>query len=180
MPPLAKPLSLLAEVTYRCPLQCPYCSNPLELSRFRQELDTATWQRVLGEAAALGVVQVHFSGGEPLVRRDLPDLIGEARRLNLYTHLSTGGTLADEKTLERLKAAGLDSVQISLQDSRPAQNDWLAGVPSFEKKASAVAAARGLGFPVTLNVVLHRHNLDHLGEIIALAEGWQVNRLELA
>jgi pyrroloquinoline quinone biosynthesis protein E len=173
-------LSLLAELTYRCPLQCPYCSNPLELGRYREELDTATWQRVLEEAAALGIIQVHFSGGEPLVRRDLPELVQCAHRLNLYTHLSTGGTLADESLWHRLHSAGLDAVQISLQDARPDANDWLAGVPSFDKKRRAVELARRLNFPVTLNVVLHRHNLDHLEEVIELASEWRVNKLELA
>src|SRR5437016_4700861 len=134
MPPIPRPLALLAELTYRCPLKCPYCSNPLELRRYSAELDTATWQRVLSEAAALGVVQVHFSGGEPLVRRDLPELVRHARQLDLYTHVSTGGTLADDAVMERLHAAGLDAVQISLLDSRPENNDWLAGLASFDKK----------------------------------------------
>src|SRR5215510_11437158 len=96
MPPTPRPLALLAELTYRCPLKCPYCSNPLELERYRRELDTPTWQRVLSEAAALGVVQVHFSGGEPLVRRDLAELVRHARQLDLYSNLSTGATLADQ------------------------------------------------------------------------------------
>jgi len=173
-------MCLLAELTYRCPLKCPYCSNPLELHRYRNELDTAAWERVLAEAAALGVVQVHFSGGEPLVRRDLPELVRHARSLDLYTNLSTGGTLADDAALEGLQAAGLDAVQISLLDSRPDTNDWLAGLASFDKKRRAVESARRLEFPVTLNVVLHRHNLDHLEEIIELAALWGVNRLELA
>ena len=95
MPPTPRPLALVAELTYRCPLHCPYCSNPLELARYRNELDTADWQRVLTEAAGLGVVQVHFTGGEPLVRRDLPELIRHARQLDLYSNLSTGATLAD-------------------------------------------------------------------------------------
>lgn len=180
MPPTPRPLSLLAELTYRCPLKCSYCSNPLDLRRYRDELDTATWQRVLAEAAALGVVQVHFSGGEPLVRRDLPELVRHARQLDLYTHLSTGGTLADEATLRRLREAGLDALQISLQDARVAENDWLAGTPSFEKKRRAVEAARQLEFPVTLNVVLHRHNLDRIEAVIELAREWHVDRLELA
>jgi len=178
--PTPRPLALLCEVTYRCPLQCPYCSNPLQLQRYRQELDTETWQRVLAEAAALGVVQVHFSGGEPLVRRDLPELVRCARRLDLYTHLSTGATLADEAVLERLAAAGLDALQISLLDAGAAENDWLAGRRSFAKKRRAVEIARKLQFPVTLNVVLHRLNLDHLEAILELALQWQVNRLELA
>lgn len=175
-----RPFALLAELTYRCPLQCPYCSNPLELRRYRNELNTATWVRVLGEAARLGVVQVHFSGGEPLVRTDLAELVCEARRLDLYTNLSTGATLADEAMLESLRDAGLDNLQISLLDARPADNDWLAGAASFTRKQRAVEIARRLEFPVTLNVVLHRHNLDHLEEIIELALAWRVNRLELA
>jgi pyrroloquinoline quinone biosynthesis protein E len=180
MPPTPRPLALIAELTYRCPLKCPYCSNPLELSRFRNELDTATWQRVLKEAAELGVIQVHFSGGEPLIRRDLAELVGEARQLDLYSHLSTGGTLADESALGELKQAGLDAVQISVQDARPEENDWMAGTPSFTRKLKVIEAARRLGFPVTLNVVLHRHNLDRLEEIIELAEQTDVDRLELA
>jgi len=180
MPPIPRPLALLAELTYRCPLKCPYCSNPLELDRYRSELDTATWQRVLAEAAALGVVQVHFSGGEPLVRRDLAELVRHARQLDLYSNLSTGATLADVATLERLKVAGLDALQVRLLDSRPDGNDWLSGAHSFDKKRVAVETARRLGFPVTLNVVLHRHNLDRIEEIIDLACRWEVDRLELA
>jgi len=180
MPPIPRPFALVAELTYRCPLKCPYCSNPLELARFRAELDTATWQRVLAEAARLGVIQVHFSGGEPLVRRDLAELVREARQLDLYSHLSTGGTLADETTLERLKQAGLDAIQISLQDSQAAENDRMAGEVSFDKKLQAINASKRLGFPVTLNVVLHRLNLDRLEEIIDLAVKSQVDRLELA
>lgn len=180
MTPIPRPLCLLAELTYRCPLKCPYCSNPLELRRYRDELDPTTWERVFEEAAALGVVQVHFSGGEPLLRRDLPDLVKRARQLDLYTHLSTGGTLADDAAFERLRSAGLDAVQISLLDTRQSENDWLAGAASFDKKRRAVEAALRLEFPVTLNVVLHRHNLDRIGEIIELAVQWRVNRLELA
>src|SRR5262249_24488820 len=180
MSPIPRPLALLAELTYRCPLKCPYCSNPLELDRYRDELDTATWRRVLAEAAALGVVQVHFSGGEPLVRRDLPELVAEARRLDLYSHLSTGATLADERTLERLRSAGLDALQIRLLASPRYGTDWRAGAASSDKNRRAVGAGKQLESPVTLNVVLHRHNLDHLEEIIDLACNWQVDRLELA
>ncbi len=179
MPP-PRPLALLAELTYRCPLQCPYCSNPLELGRYRNELDTATWQRVLTEAAQLGVVQVHFSGGEPLVRRDLAPLIRHAREQDLYCHLSTGATLATPAVLAGLREAGLDALQISLLDSRPEPNDQMAGIPSFDKKLRALEAARRLEFPITLNVVLHRHNLDRLEEILDLACRWDVDRVELA
>ena len=164
------PCALLAELTYRCPLKCPYCSNPLELRRYRDELDTATWQRVLAEAAALGVVQVHFSGGEPLVRRDLPELVAAgppARPLHAPQHRRHPGRRG--RARHGCRTAGLDALQISLLDARPDENDWLAGAASFDKKRRAVEAARRLGFPVTLNVVLHRHNLDRLEEIIDLA-----------
>jgi len=180
MQPVPRPLALLAELTYRCPLKCPYCSNPLELAHFRHELDTPTWQRVLTEAAALGVVQVHFSGGEPLVRRDLAELVRHAQQLDLYSNLSTGATLADEPMLKCLKQAGLDALQISLLDSSPDGNDTLAGAASFEKKLRAIEFAARLEFPVTLNVVLHRLNLDRIDEIIDLAFRLSVARLELA
>jgi pyrroloquinoline quinone biosynthesis protein E len=177
---LPRPYALLAELTYRCPLKCPYCSNPLNLRLGEPELDTVTWIRVLAEAAELGVIQVHFTGGEPLIRRDLAELVSQARRLNLYTHLITSGVGADGPRFERLRDAGLDALQISLQDSRAAENDWLAGTPSFEQKCRALEAARRLEIPLTLNVVLHRHNLDRIEEIIDLAVRWEVDRLELA
>ena len=177
---MSHPFALLAELTYRCPLKCPYCSNPLELRLARDELDTSTWKRVLAQAAALGVIQVHFSGGEPLVRHDLDELIAQARSLDLYTHLISSGLGADDQRLARLRDAGLDALQVSLQDSRPAENDALAGTTSFEQKRSAIEAARRLGLPLTLNVVLHRHNLDRINEIIELAVEWNVDRLELA
>jgi pyrroloquinoline quinone biosynthesis protein E len=167
-------------LTYRCPLKCPYCSNPLELRLACAELDTVDWKRVLVEAAALGVIQVHFSGGEPLVRHDLEELVAQARSLDLYTHLISSGIGADEHRLARLRDAGLDALQISLQDSRPAENDTLAGAPSFEQKRSAIEIARRLELPLTLNVVLHRHNLDCIEDIIDLAVEWDVDRLELA
>ena len=180
MPAPPNPMSLLAEVTYRCPLQCPYCSNPLHLSCYAQELDTSVWLRVLREAAGLGVIQVHFSGGEPLIRKDLPEMVAEATRLDLYSNISTGATVASEAVLMGLKDAGLDNVQVSLLDSNPHGNNWLGGSESFEMKRAAVQIARRLGFPVTLNVVLHRHNLDHIDQVIELAARWKVNTLELA
>jgi len=180
MPPPPRPFALLAELTYRCPLKCPYCSNPLELDRYRRELDTETWLRVLGEAAELGVIQVHFSGGEPLLRGDLAQLVAQARRSDLYSNVSTGATLASEARLEELHRAGLDALQISVLDSTAQGNDWLAGVPSFVQKHAAILAAGRVDLPVTLNIVLHRHNLDHVERMIELAEEWGVHRLELA
>lgn len=180
MTPVPRPLALLAELTYRCPLQCPYCSNPLNLARYRKELETADWLRVLEEAAELGAVHVHFSGGEPLLRPDLEELIGKSRELGLYSNLSTGATLADGGRLGSLREAGLDSLQISLLDADAQNNDYLAGRVSFSKKRDAVLAARRVGFPVTLNIVLHRKNLDHIEAILDLALELEVERVELA
>jgi pyrroloquinoline quinone biosynthesis protein E len=178
--PVSRPFALLAELTHRCPLKCPYCSNPLDLRLAREELDTPDWKRVLAQAAALGVIQAHFSGGEPLVRHDLEELIAQARRHDLYTHLITSGIGADECRLARLREAGLDALQVSLLDSRAAENDALAGTPSFESKLRAIEAARQLELPLTLNVVLHRRNLDRIEDIVDLAVEWKVDRLELA
>jgi len=176
-----RPYSLLCELTYRCPLQCPYCSNPVDFARHTEELTTAEWERVLTEAAALGVVQAHFSGGEPLLRADLPQIVRRARDLGLYTNLSTGGTLFDETTGTQLRAAGLDSLQVSIQDAHAENSDRLAGgAPSFAKKIHAAQIAKQLGFSLTINVVLHRQNLDRIEAIISMAEELGAERLELA
>jgi pyrroloquinoline quinone biosynthesis protein E len=176
-----RPFSLLCELTYRCPLQCPYCSNPLDFARHSGELSTDEWKRVLTEAAGLGVVQAHFSGGEPLVRADAPDIIAHARNLGLYTNLSTGGTLLTEKLARRLRDAGLDSLQVSLQDADAAESDLMAGgAPSFEKKVAAARLAKSAGFSLTLNVVLQRRNIGRIEAIIALAGELSADRLELA
>src|SRR5271154_2383842 len=175
------PYSLLCELTYRCPLQCPYCSNPINFARHTEELTTAEWERVLSEAAALGVVQAHFSGGEPLLRDDLPQIIHRARALGLYTNLSTGGTLLTEKLAGQFREAGLDSLQLSIQDGDAKNSVRLGGgAPSFEKKIRAAQIARQFGFSLTINVVLHRQNLDRIEAIISMAEKLGAERLELA
>lgn len=144
----AHPFSLLCELTYRCPLQCPYCSNPLDFARHKTELDTEEWQRVLTEAAALGVVQAHFSGGEPLLRADAPQIIRRARELGLYTNLSTGGTLLTENLAGELREAGLDSLQVSIQDADAENSDRMAGgAPSFEKKSARRGWSKKSDFP---------------------------------
>jgi len=178
---MPRPYSILCELTYRCPLQCPYCSNPVDFARYKEELSTAEWKRVLGEAAVLGVVQAHFSGGEPLLRPDVPEIIRHAREAGLYTNLSTGGTLLTAKMAGQLREAGLDSLQVSIQDADPAGSDSMAGgAPSFEAKLKAARLAKEAGFSLTLNVVLHRRNADRIEAIIALAEGLGAERLELA
>jgi PqqA peptide cyclase len=175
------PVSLLAEITHRCPLQCPYCSNPLELDRAARELDTATWQRVLDEATALGVLQTHFSGGEPTARRDLIDLVRHAAGLGQYSNLITSGVLLDQPKLDALVEAGLDHLQLSIQDSRAESADRIAGYKSGHAKKMAVAAmVRAAGLPFTINAVVHRQNLGHLADIIDLAVDVGAQRLEVA
>ena len=179
--PLLYPYSLLCELTYSCPLQCPYCSNPVNFEHYTNELDTQEWQRILDEAAALGVVQVHFSGGEPLLRKDIVQIIKKARDLNLYSNLSTGGTLLTEKLVRELRSAGLDSLQISIQDADSLNSDYISGgLGSFDKKKKAALLAKNAGFPLTINVVLHKQNLDNIEAIIGLAEDIGAERLELA
>jgi len=175
------PLALLAELTHRCPLRCPYCSNPLELSRASAELDTASWKRVFGEAAALGVLQVHFSGGEPLVRRDLTELVGRATEVGLYGNLITSGIHLDAARLAELVEAGLDHVQLSFQDADMVSGDRIAGLAgSQQAKRRAAGLVREAGLPLTVNAVVHRQNLDRLGEIIDLAVALGADRLEVA
>ena len=175
------PIGLLAELTHRCPLQCPYCSNPLELAAARGELVTEDWARLFDEAAALGVLQLHLSGGEPTLRRDLEDLVRHARAAGLYTNLITAGVLLDEARLERLVQAGLDHVQLSLQGTDPATAERIGGYPGgHAKKLEAARLVRAAGLPLTLNAVVHRQNLDQLEAMIALALELHAERLEVA
>jgi pyrroloquinoline quinone biosynthesis protein E len=175
------PFSILCELTYRCPLQCPYCSNPLDFARHTDELSVEEWIRVLSEAASLGAVQAHFSGGEPLLFAGIPEVIRHARKLGFYTNLSTGGTLLTPDLAAQLRDAGLDSLQVSIQDADAKNSDLMAGgAPSFEKKIQAARVARAAGFPLTLNVVLHRRNIERVQDIIAMAEELGAERLELA
>jgi pyrroloquinoline quinone biosynthesis protein E len=173
-------LGLLAELTYRCPLHCPYCSNPTEFSPAEGELTTAEWQRVLGEAAELGVLHVHFSGGEPLLRPDLPELVRSAYETGLYTNLLTSGVGLTSARGEQLRQAGLESVQISFQSDEAGTADAIAGVSAHARKLKAARLVSELGLPLTLNVVLHRGNIDRVEELVALAEELGAERLELA
>jgi pyrroloquinoline quinone biosynthesis protein E len=174
-------MAILAELTHRCPLQCPYCSNPRELERVAGELDTESWRRVLDEAAALGVLQVHFSGGEPLVRRDLETLVGHAARAGLYTNLITSAVLLDQQRLDGLVAAGLDHVQISFQDVDDAEGDRVAGYRNAQRlKREAASRVQVAGLPLTVNAVVHRQNLARLGAMIDAAVELGARRLEVA
>lgn len=175
-----RPYGLLAELTYACPLHCPYCSNPLEMAGYREELTTEEWQRVLAEARELGVLQLHLSGGEPLQRRDVVQIVHKASELGLYTNLITSALGLSRRRAEELNAAGLDHVQISIQADEGAESDRIAGTPSFDRKIAAARLVKELGWPLTLNVVLHRHNIDRVAGILRLAEDLAADRLELA
>jgi PqqA peptide cyclase len=170
--------ALLAELTHRCPLHCPYCSNPTSLDR--SELTTEEWRRVIREAAGIGVLQVGFSGGEPLVRRDLPELVAEAREAGLYTNLITSGIGLSIERARELRQAGLDSVQLSFQSDQAELGDPIAGAAAHHRKLMAAQIARETGFALSLNFVLHRANIDRLLHIIGLAEQLQASRVELA
>ncbi|MGI9437702.1 MAG: pyrroloquinoline quinone biosynthesis protein PqqE [Geminicoccaceae bacterium] len=178
---ISPPMSLLAELTHRCPLQCPYCSNPLDLERVRGELDTETWCRVIDEADDLGVLQTHFSGGEPTLRPDLADLIRHAAGIGQYTNLITAGVLLNRAKLEALADAGLDHLQLSIQDSEATNANRIGGYKGGHAKKMAVADMVGeIGLPLTINAVVHRQNLDSLGDIIELAVAKKAKRLEVA
>ncbi|MBV9803069.1 MAG: pyrroloquinoline quinone biosynthesis protein PqqE [Solirubrobacterales bacterium] len=181
MPP-PRPYSLIAELSYQCPLHCPYCSNPVDIgaSRYRDELRTDEWLSTFDQARALGVLQLALTGGEPMLRRDLVALCAGAREAGLYSSLITAGTLFTRARAEELKAAGLDHVQISIQSPDPEENDRIAGNRSFEKKIAAAHAARELDFPLTINCVLHRQNLGRIEEILDLTLELGAQRLELA
>ncbi|MEV6241558.1 pyrroloquinoline quinone biosynthesis protein PqqE [Lentzea sp. NPDC051838] len=174
------PFGLLAELTHRCPLQCGYCSNPVELVRRDSELSTEDWRRVFDQARSLGALQIHLSGGEPLLRPDLPELVVHANSLGCYVNLVTSGVGLSRDRLRDLASRGVDHVQLSLQDATKAGNDRIAGIKAFDRKVEAAAYIREEGLPLTVNTVLHRQNLDNIAGIIAMAEEMGAERLELA
>ena len=175
------PLAVLAELTHRCPLQCPYCSNPIELDRARSELTTEEWKKVLSELAELGVLQVHFSGGEPAARKDLVELVKHANDVGLYTNLITSAVLLTREKLAELADAGLSHVQISFQGSEAASADRVAGLKDAHNKKIEVAKwTRELDLPLTVNAVMHRQNLHQLPDIIQMAVDLDADRLEVA
>jgi len=176
-----KPLGLLAELTHRCPLGCPYCSNPLAFDAREDELDSATWVRVFREAAGLGVLQVHLSGGEPGARRDLLDITTGAHAAGLYTNLITSAVGITDKTLGALSEVGLDHVQISIQDSDAASADHIAGYDgAFARKSALAAAVVRHKLPLTVNAVVHRANIERIGDIVDLALALGASRVEIA
>jgi pyrroloquinoline quinone biosynthesis protein E len=178
---LHSPLGLLAELTHRCPLGCPYCSNPLALEPRDGELDAATWSRVFKEAAGLGVMHVHLSGGEPGARRDLVDIAANAREAGLYTNLITSGVGITTRTMRDLWEAGLDHVQVSIQDADAVSADRIAGYRgAFQRKHALAAEAVRLGLPLTVNLVVHRANIGRISDMVDLALKLKASRIEIA
>jgi len=174
------PLWLLAEVTYRCPLHCVYCSNPVDYASYGTELSTDDWLRVLREGRELGATQLGFSGGEPLVRDDLEVLVAEARRLGYYSNLITSGVGLNERRIAAFKEGGLDHIQLSFQDSTREINDFLSSTRTFELKRRVAKLIKQYDFPMVFNVVLHRLNIDHVRELLDLAVELEAEYVELA
>ncbi|MEW7988234.1 MAG: pyrroloquinoline quinone biosynthesis protein PqqE [Candidatus Thiodiazotropha sp.] len=175
-----KPLWLLAELTYKCPLQCPYCSNPLDIARYKDELTTEEWIRVFRQARALGAVQLGFSGGEALVRKDLETLIAEAHKLGYYTNLLTSGVGMDEVRIKAFKEAGLDHIQVSFQASSEELNNFIAGNNSFRHKLEMARLVKKYDYPMVLCFVLHRHNEDQVEQILEMSHALEADYVELA
>ena len=175
------PLSLIIELTHRCPLACPYCSNPLQLAHKKQEKQTDTWRRVIDQAAKLGVLQVHFTGGEPLLRDDIVELIAAAKDAHLYSNLITSGIINRPSLPEHLAGAGIDHVQLSVQDTDPLSADQIGRLPhSLARKQRFAESIRALNIPLTINAVIHRHNTTRIAQFVQLAVDWGAERIEIA
>jgi pyrroloquinoline quinone biosynthesis protein E len=177
---VSPPLWLLAELTYKCPLQCPYCSNPLEIAKYQDEISTEDWVRVMQQARKMGATQLGFSGGEPLVRQDLEELVQEARHLGYYTNLITSGVGMDEARVKRLKDAGLDHIQISFQASNEELNNFLGGTKTFQHKYEMARIVKAYDYPMVLNIVIHRKNIDQIRDILDMTVELNADYVELA
>lgn len=177
----APPMGMIAELTHRCPLQCSYCSNPLQLDAPRDELSTDDWYSVIDQAAALGILQIHFSGGEPMARRDLPQLVARASAAGLYTNIITSGVLLTDAAMATLLDAGIDHIQLSFQDATIEHGDRFGGYRGgHEKKLAAARRIREAGLPLTANFVIHKQNIERIEAMIALGEALQAERIEVA
>lgn len=179
-PKLTPPRWLLAELTYRCPLQCPYCSNPLDYAKHKAEITTADWLRILSQARKMGAVQLGFSGGEPLLRPDLPELVEHAHKLGYYSNLITSGYGLSEAKIIQLKAAGLDHIQLSIQASSKELNDYIAGTESYANKQQVARLIKKHDYPMVLCVVIHRANIHQMEQILQMAHALGADYVELA
>jgi len=177
---LGMPLWLVVELTYKCPLKCPWCSNPVDFERYRNELSTEEWKDVLRQGRALGALQLGFTGGEPMLRPDLEELVGEADRLGYYTNLITSGVGLNAERLRALKAAGLKQVQLSVQAPDRELSESLVGLDVFDHKIEIARAIKAEGLPMVLNVPVSRYNIERTREFIALAEDLGVEYVEFA
>jgi PqqA peptide cyclase len=177
---MSNPLALIAEITHRCPLHCVYCSNPLELTARSEELATSDWLRVFREAAALGVLHLHLTGGEPLARLDLVGMIAGAREARLYTNLITSGIGLSRDRLQQLVDSGLDHIQLSFQDSEEGSANWIAGTRAHAHKLELAEWIRKHRIAFTINLVVHRQNIDHLERMIVALESLHPDRMEIA
>jgi pyrroloquinoline quinone biosynthesis protein E len=175
-----RPYTLIAELTYACPLRCVYCSNPVDFATHKDRLSAEDWGRVFAEADELGVMQLNLTGGEPLLRGDLEQIVAHAAKLGLYTNLITSGLPLTRDRLARIRDAGIDSVQLSIQDVERESSERIAGRESFEHKLAVASWVKELGLPLTVNTVLHRENIANVAGIVALAERFGAERLELA
>lgn len=174
------PLWLLAELTHACPLQCPYCSNPADYAKNRDELETREWKRILDEARALGALQLGLSGGEPLTRPDLEDIAAHARSLGYYSNLITSGVGMDADRVRALKQAGVDHIQLSFQSPERELNDFIAGTEAYAHKIDMARAVKANGLPMVLCFVVYRDNIDQIDRMLTLAEALEADYVELA
>jgi len=177
---LPNPLALIAEITHRCPLHCVYCSNPLQMTSAKSELPTEVWLRVFSEAAQMGALHLHLTGGEPLARTDLAQLIAGAHSAGLYTNLITSGLGLSEERLKQLVDAGLDHLQLSFQDSREEEANWIAGAKAQSHKVALARMVRNYNIGFTVNLVIHRQHIDHLEEMVRFIEDLGPDRMEIA
>jgi pyrroloquinoline quinone biosynthesis protein E len=181
MSSVGAPIGLLAELTHRCPLQCAYCSNPVQLDRRGAEISTEDWKRVFTQAHDIGVLQLHLSGGEPAARSDLEEIVAHCARLELYTNLITSGVLLNDDRLKTLADVGLDHVQLSLQDVDPMNADHIAGFKGGHAKKLALGlAVVKLGLPLTVNAVIHRQNIGSIEDMVRLSLDMGARRVEIA
>ena len=177
---MPNPLALIAEVTHRCPLHCVYCSNPLQMAAAAAEISTEDWVRVFDQAAKLGVLHLHLTGGEPLARPDIASLVASAHNAKLYVNLITSGLGLTEAKLTELVANGLDHIQLSFQDATAASADWIAGTKAHDRKVALSQIIKRQRIAFTINLVVHRQNLDHLDETLHVLEALQPDRMEIA
>ena len=175
------PLWVNAEITYKCPLHCVFCYNPLDYaSTFKSELSTDDWLKVFRQSRDLGAVQLGISGGEPLMRDDVEIMVSEASQMGYYVNLLTSGIGLTEKRISAFKEGGLGQIQLSFQDSTKELNDFLSSTKTFELKSKVAKLIKEHDYPMVLNVVLHRLNIDHMDQILEMAEAMGADHVELA